>query len=144
MSRAIARMLPSLRARVTFVVLAVGTIALGLGVHAYGSGLGSSARDVVGDALWAMMIAWWIGALAPSGSLRVRSAVAFAICVGVELSQLLRTPELDALRSTPVGQLVLGSGFDARDLVAYAVGVLGAVGLELAVHSRQTRASRGE
>jgi hypothetical protein len=136
-------MLPSFRARVSFVALALGTITLGLGVHAYGAGLGRSTRDVLGDALWAMMIAWWIGALAPSGPLRARSGVAFAICVGVELSQLLHTPELDALRSTRVGQLVLGSGFDVRDFAAYALGVLGAVGLEVAVRSRRSWEARG-
>lgn len=136
-------MLPSLRARVPFVALALGTIALGLGVHVYGAWLGTSTRDALGDALWAMMIAWWVGALAPSGPLRARSAVALAICVGVELSQLVRTPALDAMRSTPGGQLVLGSGFDARDLAAYAFGVSGAVGLELAVRSRRSRDARG-
>jgi hypothetical protein len=131
------RVLPSLRARVPFVALALGTIALGLGAHVYGARLGTATRDVLGDALWAMMIAWWVGALAPSAPLRARSAVALAICVGVELSQLVHTPALDAVRSTPVGQLVLGSGFDPRDLAAYAFGVLGAVGLELA--SRMVR-----
>jgi hypothetical protein len=41
----------------------------------------------------------------------------------VELSQLYHAAALDAVRATTAGHLVLGSGFDLRDLVAYGVGV---------------------
>jgi len=119
--------------RIRFVALALGTIALGLGVHRFGSAFGPVGRDIVGDALWAMMITWWIGALAPGAALGARSGAAFAVCVLVELSQLIHTPGLDALRRTTAGQLVLGSGFDPRDLAAYALGVLAAAMLERAV-----------
>jgi hypothetical protein len=49
-----------------------------------------------------------------------------AICFAVELSQLYHAPALDALRETTAGHLVLGSGFDPRDLIAYAAGVCAA------------------
>lgn len=81
------------------------------------------------------MIAWWIGALAPGASIRGRAGAALALCAGVEVSQLFHSPALDALRSTTAGQLVLGSGFDPRDLVAYTLGVLAAALLERAVTS---------
>src|SRR4051812_27902021 len=86
-----------LRARVAFIALALGTIAVGLVVHRHGSALGPRTRDVLGDALWAMMIAWWIAALAPRVGLFARGAVALAICFAVETSQLIHTPALDAL-----------------------------------------------
>jgi Protein of unknown function (DUF2809) len=101
-------------------------------VHLYGDALGAVARDVAGDALWATMIAWWVAALAPALSLRARGAAALAICFAVETSQLLHTPELDALRRTTLGRLTLGSGFDPRDLASYAAGVLAAAILEWA------------
>jgi hypothetical protein len=41
-------------------------------------------------------------------------------------------PGLDAVRRTTVGRLALGSGFNARDLVAYAAGALAAVAFERA------------
>jgi hypothetical protein len=82
------------------------------------------------------MIAWWVGALAPGASLRLRAAGALALCVAVELSQLYHTTALDALRGTTLGHLVLGSGFDPRDLVAYTLGVLVAAVLERAVVRR--------
>jgi hypothetical protein len=122
-----------LRSRIPYVVLALATIALGLVVHWHGHALGGVARDMLGDALWAAMIAWWVAAAAPQARRPVRAAVALAICVAVEASQLYHTPTLDALRGTTAGHLVLGSGFDPRDLVAYALGVLAAVGFERAV-----------
>ena len=117
-------------ARVAYVALALGTIVLGLTVHLYGNALGPTSRDVVGDVIWAAMIAWWVAAIAPGKSLRARSVCAVAICFAVEVSQLYHTPALDALRRTTFGALTLGSGFDLRDLFAYIAGVLAAAFLE--------------
>lgn len=125
------------RIRATYVALAVVTIAVGLLVHVRGSVLQPTVRDMTGDALWAAMITWWIAALAPGARPVVRGAAAFAVCLGVELSQLYHTPAFDSIRATSVGQLVLGSGFDPRDLAAYAVGVAGAVLLDVALIVRR-------
>ncbi|MEP6619122.1 MAG: DUF2809 domain-containing protein [bacterium] len=119
--------------RLQFVALAVSTIVVGLLVHLRGTWFGAAGRDVLGDALWAAMIVWWIGAVAPRATLSVRSVAAYAVCVAVEASQLYHAPGLDALRATQLGHLVLGSGFDVRDLGAYAAGVVVAAGLEIAV-----------
>jgi hypothetical protein len=110
-------------------------MAAGLTVHR-GSllPLGLIARDVTGDVLWALMIAWCMGAIAPRCPLVFRSAVALTVCVAVELSQLVHTPSLDALRATTLGHLALGQGFDPRDLAAYSAGVaLAALGEWIAV-----------
>ena len=126
----------TIRTRAAFVALAVGTIAVGLGVHRRGDILGAALRDMLGDALWATMIAWWVAALVPRASLRTRAIAALAICFAVELSQLYHAPALDALRRTTAGHLVLGSGFDPRDFVSYALGVLAAALLERIVRKR--------
>ena len=76
------------------------------------------------------MMCWWFGVLVPGARVRVRSAAAFLTCFAVEFSQLLHGPGLDALRATTPGRLVLGSGFDPRDLIAYGLGVLAAAALE--------------
>ena len=109
-------------------------IALGLAVHELGLGLPPMARDFAGDALWAVMIFAWLGVFWPRGTLPVRILIALLLCWTVEASQAYHTSQLDALRATTLGQLVLGSGFDPRDLVAYAVGVLfgGSLGYLLA------------
>lgn len=125
-----------LRSRIVYVALAVATIVVGLAVHLHGAALSPVARDVFGDALWAAMIAWWVGAAAPTVRLSRRTIVALAVCFAVELSQLYHAPWIDALRETTLGHLVLGSGFDPRDLASYAAGVLAAVLLELVMLRR--------
>lgn len=116
--------------RTAFVGLAVTTIGLGLFVHLGGAMLGPRVRDVVGDALWAMMLAWWVGALVPGWPLRSRALLALVGCFAVELSQLIHSATLDLIRSTTLGRLVLGTGYDSRDLIAYSAGVLLAMGIE--------------
>jgi hypothetical protein len=68
----------------------------------------------------------------------VRAAIALAVCVVVELSQLVQSASLDALRAHTLGHLILGSDFDARDLAAYAAGVLAAAVVD-ALAFRQPR-----
>jgi hypothetical protein len=132
-----------LRRRVLYIVLAISTIAIGLIVHVRGAALGTVARDMIGDALWAAMITWWLGALVPRGRLAVRSVAAYAICAAVEASQLYHTPALDSARATLFGRLILGSGFDTRDLFAYALGVLSAALLEAVISGRSQRPREG-
>lgn len=111
----------------------------GLVVHFHLPWMGPDARDITGDAMWAMMIAWWIGALAPTTRLALRGAAAYAVCAAVEFSQRMHTPTLDAVRDTTLGHLILGSGFDARDLASYAVGVGLAVMIESTVIRERER-----
>ena len=118
---------PVSRKRVRYLVLAVLTIAVGLAIFLGGSFLPRAIRDVVGDALWAMMIVWWLGVAAPRVPLRTRGLAALAVCIAVELSQRYHNPTLDALRRTLPGHLVLGSGYDPRDFLAYTGGVIIAV-----------------
>lgn len=118
---------PVFRSRVFYSALAIGTIGLGLCVHLYGKALGPASQDMIGDGVWAAMIVWCVAIVAPGAPAPIRGLVALAICFAVEVSQLYHSPALDALRRTTIGQLTLGSAFDPRDLVAYAIGVLTAV-----------------
>ena len=127
-----------LLARTRYFALAVGTIALGLTVHWRGGALSPVGRDVLGDALWAAMVVWWIAAVAPAIRLPRLAALALVFCFAVEFSQLVRLPALDALRGTTAGHLALGSGFDPRDFLSYATGVLAAVLLERATKRRRS------
>ena len=87
------RGISGLRARLGFVALALGTIAVGLAVHWRGTLLPPTLGDPLGDALWAMMIGWWIGALAPATRPAPRAGLALAICWMVEISQLYHAPD---------------------------------------------------
>lgn len=126
-----------------FAVLAAVTIVAGLAVHLSGRPLPGAVRDFAGDALWATMMAWWVGVVAPRTPVAIRAAVAYTLCVMVEFSQLLHTPVLDALRAVPGGYLVLGSGFDPRDLLAYLGGVMLAVIIEIRIATRMASRARG-
>lgn len=113
-------------ARVRYAMAMVLVLASGLAVHFGGAALPADVRDIAGDGLWAAMIWCGVGVLMSAWSLTLRTIAAYAVCVAVECSQLVHTPALDALRATTLGHLVLGSDFDARDLAAYAGGVLAA------------------
>lgn len=55
--------------------------------------------------------------------------IALTTCYVVEFSQLYQASWINAVRSTPLGHLVLGSAFYWFDLIAYAIGVMvGVVG----------------
>jgi hypothetical protein len=58
------------------------------------------------------------------------AALAIAVCV--ELVRLVHTPWLDALRLTTAGALLLGRIFSVWNMVAYAAGILCALGLDRA------------
>ncbi len=49
------------------------------------------------------------------------AALAFAFVI--EFAQLYQAPWINAIRATTLGHLVLGTGFQWWDLLAYAVGV---------------------
>jgi hypothetical protein len=129
------------RSRARYGALALAMIVAGLVVHLTPVPLGDATRDITGDALWAAMMFGWVGAVAPDARLAIRSVSAFAICAVVETSQLIHTPSLDAARETTIGHLVLGSGFDPRDFLAYAMGIAAAALLEGAI--RRARSGAG-
>lgn len=57
------------------------------------------------------------------------AGLALAVSYAVEFPQLYQGAWAQAVRSTSIGHLALGSGFDWLDLVAYTIGVF--VGLIL-------------
>ncbi len=113
----------TLPARLAYTAAALGTMAVGLAVHFRGAALPPAVRDVLGDALWAAMVYWWIGAGWPTAGLTTRIGTALAFSFAIEFSQCYHAPGIDAVRATTLGHLVLGADFDWRDLLAYAGGV---------------------
>jgi hypothetical protein len=112
-------MTPRTRRRAAVVALAV-VIAAGLAVHALP---GSAATDVAGDALYAIAAYSLVVAVAPGLHPLVVGAFALVWCIAVELLQLSPVP-LAVASVLPPARLVLGSGFDPRDLVVYGVAAL--------------------
>jgi hypothetical protein len=91
-----------------------------------------------GDALWALMVFFGWAFVGPRLETRYLALIALTTSYAVEFAQLYQAPWINAIRSTTVGHLVLGSTFVWADLIAYAVGV--GVGVVLdQVFLRKTR-----
>ena len=98
-------------------------IGLGLASRKYPMLFPAVLGSYLGDALWALMVLLAIAFIKPDlrGSRLAGAALAF--CWLIEASQLYQAPWINAIRATTPGHLVLGTGFQWLDLVAYAVGV---------------------
>ncbi len=105
------------------VMLAV-VIASGLASRRYPRFVPGMLHDYPGDALWAMAAYWGVVLLWPRISIGGAALSAAVISLAVELSQIYHAEWIDAIRRTLFGRLVLGSGFDWIDLVAYAAGTI--------------------
>jgi len=75
-----------------------------------------------GDAAWTMAACAGIRLMRPGASIARVALLGYALSVAVECSQLVHIDWLDAIRSHPVGALLLGRGFLWSDLAAYAGG----------------------
>lgn len=126
------------RRRLAALVALAAVIAAGLLVHKAVSG--STATDVAGDALYAVAAFTGLVLLFPRAPRLVLAGAAALWCVGVELLQLTGVPLAIAERVPPV-TLLLGTGFDARDLVVYVCAVTVAVAVDVAVSRLLPRAT---
>ena len=95
-----------------------------------------------GDALYTVAAFCALALLWPAARGASLAWTALAASAAVEASQLLSWPWLLDLRSTRIGALLLGQGFQAADLFAYACGALGAWCLDGACARR--RAAEGK
>ncbi|WGW11793.1 DUF2809 domain-containing protein [Saxibacter everestensis] len=98
--------------------------AAGLAVHLLGSG---TAAGLVADGLYAVLVYLILAFAWPRAAILRVGSVALLACVLIELAQLSLLPAALASWWAPF-RLVLGTTFSAVDLVAYAGGVLAALG----------------
>lgn len=110
------------RNQTSYVMAAIAVIAIGLASRNIAGLFPAELGKYPGDALWALMVFFFLGALLPRCRTLHIAAFAFAISCVVEVSQLYHAPWIDSLRSNSLVHLVLGSGFDWRDFPAYLLG----------------------
>jgi hypothetical protein len=110
------------RNRRIYVLLILVTVLAGLSTRVIKQHL-PTIGDMAGDALWATMVFFILSFLWPATSTAKRAAGAVAISFAVEFSQLYHRPWIDEIRRTWLGAMVLGWGFDWRDLLCYVAGV---------------------
>ncbi len=115
---------PSARSILASFFLIAGTITAGLALRLLPLGLPPPVTKHGGSLLWAAMVYWIVSTVRPRWPRPATTLVACAVTTGIELSQLLHWPPLDAFRRTPIGALLLGRVFAAMDLAVYAVAVV--------------------
>lgn len=120
------------RRRFAAATALVPVIIAGLLVHAVVPG---DVGDIAGDALYATLTALLLVLALPRARPRVIAIGAALVCAAVETLQLTTIPRALAEIFPPTA-LVLGSGFDARDLVVYTSA---AVAVALVDHTVQAR-----
>ena len=125
------------RSRLWLFVCVVAVIALGLASRKYPALFPAIFGKYPGDALWALMVFVGWAFVKPRASTVHLAIVALGISCAVEFSQLYQAPWLNAIRSTTIGHLALGSTFSWFDIAAYAVGVL--IGCLLDITARSSR-----
>ncbi len=101
--------------------LLAAVVAAGLVVHA--ALPDSAATDIAGDALYAAAAYLAVALIAPSLPVVAIGGIAAVWCVGVELFQLTGLPLEWGARFAPV-MLVLGTVFDARDILVYVLTIV--------------------
>lgn len=118
-----------LRTRALSLIALVATIGLGLWSRS-SLFLGTPVvAQHLGTILWAVALHWAIRTLMPRWPLLRVSALTLLIAWAIELLQITAIPR--TLSSWhPLLRLVFGSSFDLRDLVALAVGVGVAAGVD--------------
>lgn len=121
--------------RVVAALLLVATIAAGLLVH--GLLPDTPATDIAGDALYAVAAYLAVVLVAPRLPPPAAGAIAASWCVAVELFQLTGLPLSWGAQLSPV-MLLLGTVFDARDLLVYVAAIALATAVD-ALHRISSR-----
>ncbi|WP_161594057.1 DUF2809 domain-containing protein [Microbacterium sp. RG1] len=130
------------RRRLVAAAAAAVTIVVGLGVHRFAPD--GAVSDVAGDALYALLVYLLAVVVIPRRAVWVPALVAWVWCTAIELFQLTGLPLAWGGACPPI-MLVLGTVFDARDLVVYTATVLAAATADrlLGAALGRARARRG-
>jgi len=108
----------ALRIRAFAAGAAASTVLAGLAVRAFMDG---DLAKYAGDALYAVLICALVAVIAPGARPAVTAGTGLVFSWAVELLQLTGVPA-ELSRHSTVARLVLGSTFNAPDLLWYAVG----------------------
>ena len=111
------------RSRPLYILWIGLTIGAGLLLRSRFVSLPESVEKYGGDALWALMVFFGFALIFHRASTGRIGLLALGFAWAIEFSQLYRAPWIDGIRATRIGHLVLGSVFNAPDLLAYAVGI---------------------
>lgn len=110
------------------VTLAV-LVALGVATKLYSGPAAGWVRGSAGGLFYVAFFSILVLALRPDWAAWKVAGLVFLATSGLEVLQLWHPPALERVRSTFVGQTLIGGHFSWQDLPFYAVGALVAVGI---------------
>jgi hypothetical protein len=119
------------RRRTWYLVAFVLTIVAGLASRHFSQLLPAFVGKYPGDVLWSLMVFFGLGAIFRTASSVQLCVGALGFSFGIEVLKLCDAPWLASVRHTTLGYLVFGSVFSWQNLVAYTVGVIVGLGVEL-------------
>lgn len=127
--------------RSSYAIAAVAILIIEIGIALFVRD--RFVRPYVGDTLAVILVYLVLRSTTP---LRVVPAtvIALTIAFAVELGQLFGFLNLVGLGTNPVARVVFGTGFETRDLLAYAIGALCVLAIEWARMRAPAARARGE
>jgi len=126
------------RNRFLYIIAVLIVVILGLASRKLSGHLPEIVNMYLGDALWALMIYFYVGIIFRKLPINRSAIFSLLFCYLIELSQLYHAPWIDQIRNTRLGGLVLGFGFLWSDILAYTLGVTTGVLIELTIQKYQT------
>lgn len=131
---------PTPRSRPLYLLWMALAVGSGLLLRSRFVHLPKAIEKYGGDAIWALMVFFGLALIFHRASTLRVGLLALGFAWGVEFLQLYHAPWIDRIREMRIGHLVLGSTFNAPDLLAYAAGI--SVGVIFECISRRTAGTR--
>jgi hypothetical protein len=129
--------LPAPRSRPLYVLWIALAVGAGLLLRSRFVSLPEAAEKYGGDAIWALMVFLGLALVFHRASTLRVGLIALGFAWTIEFLQLYHAPWIDGIRAMRIGHLILGSTFNAPDLLAYAAGI--AFGVAFACLGRHFR-----
>ncbi|MEZ0266592.1 MAG: DUF2809 domain-containing protein [Phycisphaerae bacterium] len=127
------------RPRTPLLVALVTIILIGLASRLSGLPLPLLITKHLGDVLWATMFYVLVALAAPRWSVVAVALVSFAITAAIELFKLYHAPWIDSVRDVRAAGFLLGRVFAWGNFIAYLIGTLAGVAIDLALLPRPRR-----
>ncbi len=112
------------RRRTRYLIAFMVTIVAGLASRRFSQVLPAFLGKYPGDALWSLMVFFGLGIIFKQASSLKLGCAALGFSFGIEALKLWQAPWLVSIRRTTLGHLVFGHVFSWQNLVAYTVGIL--------------------
>jgi len=113
-----------LKRRIVYALLLIFCIWLAFATRLHPSWFLPVIAKYGGDTIWAGQFLFFLHIIFVRTPLIKLALINFFFGVLVEVSQLYHAPWIDSIRSTVVGEALLGLGFLWSDIVCYAIGTL--------------------